>query len=158
MRVGDGLLTDQFSVSSGYGMREHPTLGGQRMHHGIDYRTPTGTAVTIDGGKFLTTFNDPGGGITSQYSITGDDGNPYEILMMHGSDQNRILSDAAVTTGQPIGGSVDPSTPNPAADQTAPPVLTPEQVNAKYDELRMAGDVFKAQEFGMQQHKRLFNK
>ena len=158
MRVGDGLLTDQFNVTSGYGMRTHPTRGGRRMHDGIDYGTPVGTAITIDGGKFLTTFNDPGGGITSQYAITGEDGNPYEILLMHGSDQNKILSEAAVTTGQPIGASSDPSTPKPDADNQAPPVLTPEQVNAKYDKLRMAGDIFEAEEFGMAQHKRLFNK
>ena len=165
MRVGDGLLTDQFGVTSGYGMREHPTLGGQRMHHGIEYATPAGTAVTIEGGQFLTTFNDPGGGITSQYAITGDDGNPYEILMMHGSDQNRVLSDAAITTGQPIGASSDPSTPSPVADQTAQPAtiatddnMSGAQVNKEYDKMRMAGDVFKAEEFGMQQHKRLFGK
>ena len=105
MRVGDGLLTDQFSVTSPHGMRNHPTKGGQRMHHGIDYGTPTGTAVTIQGGKFLTTFNDPGGGgITSQYSITDDEGNPFEILLMHGSDSNKVLSDGnAITNGMPSG-------------------------------------------------------
>jgi len=52
----------------------------------------------------------------------------------------------------------DPSTPKPDADMQAPAVLSPEQVNAKYDKLRMAGDIFKAEEFGMAQHKRLFNK
>ena len=50
MKVGDKNLTDVFSVTSGYGMWTHPTKGGQRMHHGIDYGTPTGTEVTISGG------------------------------------------------------------------------------------------------------------
>ena len=153
LRVGDGALTDQFSVTSPYGADR-----GSYIHKGIDYATPIGTPITIDGGKFLTTFNDAGGGITSQYAITGDDGNPYEILLMHGNDKNSILSDAAVTTGQPIGGSSDPSTPKPDADVQAPAVLTPEAVNAKYDKLRMAGDVFAAEDFGMKEHKRLFNK
>ena len=62
----------------------------------------------------------------------------------------------ATFTGAAMAG--DPSTPKPDADNQAPPVLSPEQVNAKYDKLRMAGDIFKAEEFGMAQHKRLFNK
>ena len=163
MRVGDGLLTDQFSVTSPHGMRTHPTKGGQRMHHGIDYGTPTGTAVTIQGGTFLTTFDDPGGGgITSQYSITDDDGNPFEILLMHGSKDNQVLSNGAITTGVPTG--ADPSTPSPVADKTLSPATTDynqmsgSQMNAEYDKLRMAGDVFKAQEAGMAMHKAHFGK
>jgi len=160
MRVGDGLLTDQFSVTSPHGMREHPLHGGWKMHHGIDYGTPTGTPVTIQGGKFLTTFNDPGGGITSQYSITDDDGNPFEILLMHGSDSNKVLSDAAITNGMPSG--ADPSAPSPVADQTVPPVnyadMSASQMNAEYDKLRMAGDVFKTEQAGMAMHKAHFNK
>ena len=163
MKVGDGLLTDQFSVTSPYGMRNHPTKGGQRMHHGIDYGTPTGTAVTIEGGKLLTTFNDAGGGgITSQYSITDDKGNPFEILLMHGSKDNQILSDAAVTDS--IGKIADPSTPSPVADQTAPPATTnynemsASQMNQAYDKLRMAGDVFQAEKAGMAMHKAFHKK
>ena len=45
-------------------------------------------------------------------------------------------------------------TPNPGTKTE----LSPAEVNAKYDEMRMAGDVFKAQQFGMREHKRLFNK
>jgi hypothetical protein len=160
MRVGDGLLTDQFSVTSPHGMREHPTKGGQRMHHGIDYGTPTGTAVTIEGGKFLTTFNDPGGGITSQYSITDDNGNPFEILLMHGSADNQVLSDGAITTGVPSG--ADPSTPSPIADETVAPAnyadMSASQMNQAYDKLRMAGDVFAAQKEGLAMHKAFHKK
>ena len=59
LRVNGKPLTEQFSVTSGYGMRTHPTRGGQRMHHGIDYGTPGGTAVTVDGGTFISTYRDP---------------------------------------------------------------------------------------------------
>ena len=110
LKVGDAALTKQFGVTSDYGMREHPILGGQRMHHGIDYGTPIGTQVEIPGAKFLTTTNDDsGGGISSQYAITGKDGRKYEILLMHGSDQNKILSNDFMRDDSPLDGGL--STP-----------------------------------------------
>lgn len=45
MPLGNAVLT------SSYGMRTHPVLGGNRKHHGIDLAAPTGTPVyaTADG-------------------------------------------------------------------------------------------------------------
>ena len=164
MRVGGELLTERYGVTSGYGMREDPINGGQRMHDGIDYSTPSGTAVTIDGGNLLTTFNDPSGGVTSQYSITGDDGNPYEILLMHGSEDNQLLSDAAVTDGRSLfnnsaSGALPTATP---AAQTVDPLdydtMSRSELNNEYDRLRMAGDALKATNEGMAMHRAYFGK
>ena len=159
MTVGGKPLTEQFGVTSGY-QPEGRTLGGvTRPHMGIDYGTPTNTAVDIAGGKFLTTFNDKGGGgITNQYGITGDDGRAYEILLMHGSDKNSVLSDGARTDGMPTNPqSPDPSSPSPTADvEVKPASMSPDEINKKYDQMRMAGDALGAREFGLAQNKRLF--
>ena len=164
MRVGGELLTDRYGVTSGYGMREDPINGGQRMHDGVDYGTPSGTAVTIDGGNLLTTFNDPSGGVTSQYSITDDEGNPFEILLMHGSNDNPILSDAAVTDGRSLfnnspSGALPTATPaTPAIDVMDYDTATKGELNNEYDRLRMAGDALKATNEGMAMHRAYFGK
>ena len=89
-------LTDQFNMTDGYGPRPVPTPGASSNHQGIDYATPTGTPVQVKGGKFITTFNDKRGGRMSQYGIQRD-GKNYDVLLLHGNDQNTILSDAART-------------------------------------------------------------
>ena len=53
----------------------------------------------------------------------------------------------------------DPSTPSPIADQTVTPAttdysqMTGAQMNQAYDKLRMAGDIFKAENEGLKMHK-----
>ena len=166
MQVGGKSLADQYSVTSNYGMRDHPTKGGRKMHHGIDYGTPTDTEVTITGGKYLTTWDDKGGGgITNQYGITDENGDAYEILLMHGSNKNKILSDSAVTNGQPLGASTDTGanpgdTPSPAstAKERAKNYseMSKSEMNAAYDAMR--SDPNKASQEGLAMHKAHFNK
>ena len=153
MTVGGNPLTDAFDVTSGYGMRTHPTDGGQKMHHGIDYGTPDNTKVDIDG-TFLTTFNDASGGITNQYAFERD-GRKYEALLMHGSDKNTVLSDAAITGGM--------AAPTPARAEAKGKAqnykdMSASQLNAEYDRLRAGKDVNAAEAAGLAMHKARFNK
>lgn len=55
-----------------------------------------------------------------------------------------------------------PSTPLPLIDSTVSPVdysdMSASQMNAAYDKLRMAGDIFKAKNEGLKMHKAFFKK
>lgn len=66
-------------LSSVFGRRNHPVLGGQRMHTGIDYAAPIGTEVNATGagrvifagtirGYGLTVDIDHGGGVVTRYA------------------------------------------------------------------------------------------
>lgn len=169
-------VADTYEVTSPYGMRTHPIHGDQRMHHGIDYATPAGTAINVNG-EFLTTYNDPGGGgVTSQYAFIGADGNPYEAILMHGSGDNPILSDSYRTDGSP---QVSPSSDNPTilASRTPAPEgedtffdrqsakervktfqnMSKSDMNSSYDKMRGA-DPVKAGKRGLEMHRALFKK
>ncbi len=54
--------------------------------------------------------------------------------------------------------NADPSTPSPVAEKTVAPAtnyseMSGAQMNQAYDKLRMAGDIFKAEEAGLAMHK-----
>ena len=154
MMVGDQKLTDMFSVTSPYGADR-----GSYIHKGIDYATPVGTGISITGGNYLGTFNDKGGGITSQYGITDDDGNPFEILLMHGNKNNKITMDSANTSGKPVIQNNTDSTPKPEGGTSTPSTKefnTPAAINAEYDRMRMAGDIGDAEKFGMKQWEKMY--
>ena len=66
-------------LSSVFGRRNHPVLGGVRMHTGIDYAAPVGTEVSATGagriifsgtirGYGLTVDIDHGGGVVTRYA------------------------------------------------------------------------------------------
>lgn len=49
--VPSGMPLGNMRLTSGYGMRTHPVIGGRRQHNGVDLAAPTGTPVyaTADG-------------------------------------------------------------------------------------------------------------
>ena len=170
-----------FQVTSPFGMRTHPIHGDQRMHNGIDYATPIGTPIDIDGQHLSTWDDSSGGGRMSQYLIQTEDG-PRELLLLHGSDGNKSTGGGPDTDYD-----IDPSslpestasnsdavlkevklpdteeTPEPDPVQTAKERvarykdMSASALNAEYDKLR-AEDPAKAREYGMEMHKAHFGK
>ena len=160
LTVGDNKDAFNYEVTSGRGMREHPTKGGQRMHEGIDYATPLGTGINVNG-NLLSTWNDEGGGgIMSQYAIKTDDG-VRELLLMHGNDQNEITGTSAsrdydidnLPSASPTPARVEAKTK--AQDYKS---MSASQLNAEYDKLRAGKDVNAAKAAGLAMHKAHFNK
>ena len=163
LTVGDSRDPFNFEITSGRGMRTHPTKGGQRMHEGIDYATPMGTAINVDG-TLLSTWNDAGGGgIMSQYGIKLDDGSTRELILLHGSDQNTITGSAARTDYDPSS-FTPPGTPQKPTDSQAEAKeraqnyakMSKAELDSAYDAMR--SDPAKARTEGMKMHKAFFNK
>ena len=152
----------EFEVTSGFGMRDHPIHGDRRMHNGIDYATPVGTPLDING-THLSTWNDEGGGgVMSQYLIDTEDG-PRELLFLHGSDNNKITGSGAVTDYDP--GSLPKPSDGPDPVKVGEAVerakaykdMSKSEMNAAYDEMRKS-DPAKAATEGMKMHKAFFKK
>ena len=160
---GDGGL-DQFRQTSPYGENR-----SSYIHRGVDYATEMGTPINVNG-RYLTTWDDKGGGgITSQYEIDHD-GGKYDILLMHGNDQNKVLSQAAVTDGvslAPNSSFTPPETPQ-QADGSPQRVeaatrakeyskMNKAEMNSAYGDLRKS-DPAKAAIEGKKMHRAFFNK
>lgn len=50
-----------YSISSGFGMREHPVTGGQKMHNGIDFSAPSGANILAVADGQVSFAGDMGG-------------------------------------------------------------------------------------------------
>ena len=89
------------SLSSGYGMRKHPILGYDRLHQGVDFAAPTGTAIMAAGTGFI-----------EKIGMNGGAGNYIKIKHINGyktayGHMNKFASGlkkgSKVTQGQTIG-------------------------------------------------------
>jgi murein DD-endopeptidase MepM/ murein hydrolase activator NlpD len=90
--VPAGMPLEAAMLTSDYGMRTHPVLGGRRNHNGVDLAQPTGTPVyaTADGIVSMAEY----------YSSYGN-----YIQIEHGGElQTRYahLSGYAVAEGEPV--------------------------------------------------------
>jgi len=82
LSVNGKALTEQFRMTSPYGMRTHPVTGEYKMHHGIDFATPEGTQVDVNA-AFLEEVDDPTAGIMGIYEFERG-GKQYELHGLHG--------------------------------------------------------------------------
>ena len=166
LTVGDNKDAFNFGVSSGFQPdgRVHPVTGEIKPHPGIDYLTPEGTALNVNG-SLLSTWEDNGGGVMSQYLIDTDDG-ARELLLLHGSRQNKITGSGAVTDYDPAkfpvsnpnagtGGSSNSSAVDAKERVQNYSEMSKGQLDAAYDKIR--GDANAADE-GMKMHKAFFKK
>ena len=97
--IPSGLPMSSARLTSGFGTRYHPTLGGQRFHAGVDLAAPTGTPVSATASGRVTRAGWAGGyGIL----VAIDHGGSRETRYAHLSAL-AVLPGETVKQGQVIG-------------------------------------------------------
>ena len=130
---------------------------------GVNWKTRTGNLgrlLTGSGAEIIGPHNDAGGAHDTHLHAGSVDGifrlDPQQYDYLYGGNSGGQNATFAFTR--------NPSTASPIADQTVAPAtksydqMSASEINSAYDKMRMAGDVFKAQEEGMKMHKAHFNK
>lgn len=85
-------------ITSNFGLREHPILGGLRMHHGLDLAAPSGTSIrAAQGGK--VTFSGQSGNYG--YLVEIDHGNGLTTRYAH-NQENLVEAGQEVKAGQVV--------------------------------------------------------
>lgn len=94
-----GLPVAARALTSRFGMRTHPVLGGRRMHSGVDLAAPNGSPVSAPAAGVVT-FANWGGGYGLLVAV--DHGNGVQTRFAHLS---RLMVSAGqrVTRGQLLG-------------------------------------------------------
>lgn len=104
------------------------------------------------------------GGNYGFYSlITGPNGNLISKVG-HGDDRYPMTGDGMVVQSNMKGNGMVaqnnmtavPKNEGGSATPAPQEFKTPDAINAQYDKLRMAGDIFEAEKFGMEQNRKLF--
>lgn len=92
-----GLPVEQ-RLTSPWGMREHPILGGVRAHHGVDLGCPVGTAVlSTANGRVIATGRERGAGLWMRVGHVGG----YSTFYAHLSEV-RLQKGAGVAAGDTL--------------------------------------------------------
>lgn len=161
LTVGDNKDPFNFPVTSPRGMRIHPVTGERKMHEGIDYGTPSGTAINVNG-RLLSTWEDATGGVMSQY-LVGQGKDQRELLLLHGNRDNPITGSGAVTDYSkdpvlPVNQSGTTPADRSGAKQKAQDysAMSKAELDSAYDALR--SDPAKAAKEGLAMHKAFFKK
>ncbi|MDX1950109.1 MAG: peptidoglycan DD-metalloendopeptidase family protein [Rickettsiales bacterium] len=59
--ITNNPLNGRYRLTSGFGYRRHPVLGGRRFHAGVDYGAPTGTPIPAAGDGIIVKIGRYGG-------------------------------------------------------------------------------------------------
>lgn len=94
------LLKRNVTLLSGFGMRVHPIHKVRKMHTGIDFTAPSGTAIQATGNGVIVAIKDSGTGYGRHVII--DHGFDYQTLYGHMSEI-QVKVGEKVIKGQQIG-------------------------------------------------------
>lgn len=94
------LLKRDVTLLSGFGMRVHPVHKVRKMHTGIDFTAPTGTAIQATGNGVVITVRESGSGY-GRYVVI-DHGFDYQTLYGHMAEIH-VKEGDRVKKGQQIG-------------------------------------------------------
>jgi len=101
--IPSGYPLEQATVTSGFGMREHPVVEGTRLHGGVDLRASIGTQVTATAdGVVEYAGNNVGSGMGKMIKIVHNYG--FSTIFAHLSEID-VTVGQYVTQGEPIGRS-----------------------------------------------------
>lgn len=89
LRSGDKPVLGTFPITSDYGPRNTGIPGASTFHKGVDFGTPEGTPITVQGGVWREHRWDPnGGGHTGRFAFKGRNGEDLEYVFLHGDPRN----------------------------------------------------------------------
>lgn len=101
--IPSGYPLEQATVTSSYGMREHPVVEGTRLHGGVDLRASIGTQVTATAdGVVEYAGNNVGSGMGKMIKIVHNYG--FSTIFAHLSEID-VKVGQYVAQGEPIGRS-----------------------------------------------------
>jgi hypothetical protein len=120
LRSGDRQVLGNFPITSDYGHRDTGIPGASRFHQGVDFGTPEGTEITVQGGAWKEYRFDPkGGGHMGVFGFKGKGGEDLEFVLLHGQERN--ARNRAAAAGTETLASVAPETVTTTVEAPAAP-------------------------------------